>query len=173
MEAIRAIVAKQQSESSALSVRGEEQRLSSAEHEHLMTLCEQMQAYFPHQEFADETVKGYLFDFERLVLKFGMTAIETALLELRIEAGRKFFPHPTEVAEKVERELDAERSMRSYRETKQRLAEYERQFWVWVASRMQDEDTRGMTLQQFLDTVTQVGYTGRKESEMPDDLRAM
>jgi hypothetical protein len=61
-----------------------------------------MQAYYPHQEFAGDTVKGYLFDLERLAVIYGLDRLQTVLLNIRIKPGQKFFPHPSEVSEALE-----------------------------------------------------------------------
>ena len=55
MERITAIEVRQLVGSNALSVRGTELRLNDAQLEQLDQLNRQMQAYYPHQEFAEET----------------------------------------------------------------------------------------------------------------------
>jgi hypothetical protein len=96
--------------SNALSVRGTEQQLSDGEFHELNLLCRQMQAYYPHQEFADETVQGYQFDLERLSVLYGLGRVRTVLLNIRIKPGQKFFPHPSEVSEALEDLLKAEKA---------------------------------------------------------------
>jgi hypothetical protein len=133
MEAIKAIALAQSLEHSALSVRGAERQLSCEEHQQLTTLCEQMQAHYPHQEFADETVKGYLFDLERLAVLHGLDVLRVALLNLRLRPGQKFFPHPSEVAEEIEQMLEADREAsneqaRRSREARDRQLEVD-MFW--------------------------------------------
>jgi hypothetical protein len=49
----------------------------------------------------------YLFDCNRLMEKYGLSQIKTALLNLRIRPGQKFFPRPDEIAEELER-MEAE-----------------------------------------------------------------
>ena len=44
----------------------------------------------------------YLFDCNRLMEKHGLSRIKTALLNLRIRPGQKFFPRPDEIAEELE-----------------------------------------------------------------------
>ena len=91
-----------QEESSAISLHREKQRLDGAELEQFNLLMEQMWAYYPHQEFLQETVDGFEFDMERLALRFGMLPLREVLLGLRLREGQKFFPHPTEVLEELE-----------------------------------------------------------------------
>jgi hypothetical protein len=143
-------------------VHGAERALSGTELEQFDSLCDQMQAYYPHQEFGDETVRGYMFDLERLAVIHGVDVLRAALLNLRIRPGQKFFPHPSEVAEEIERAIDRQNRDRDAKQTRLRLDEQERRFWAWVDSRLQDPDTAGMTEQQFLDSVKVVGFTGRK-----------
>lgn len=83
-------------------MRGTERQLSDVEFETLAVLCRQMQAYYPHQEFADDTIQGYMFDFERLAVIHGIGRLRAAFLNIRIMPGRKFFPHPVDVAEEIE-----------------------------------------------------------------------
>jgi hypothetical protein len=96
------LVAPQLAESNALSLRREKQRLEDAELATFHTLMEQMWAYYPNQEFAVDTVEGYQFDLERLAAIHGLEALWTVLLALRIRAGQRFFPHPSEVTEALE-----------------------------------------------------------------------
>ena len=42
------------------------------------------------------------FDLERLAVIHGIETLKVALLNLQIKPGRKFFPHPSEVAEEIE-----------------------------------------------------------------------
>lgn len=87
--------------SNALSMRGTG-ALSDSEAQELALLLKQMSAYYPHQEYPQDTTDAYLFDFGRLAERFGLGAVKTALLELRLRSGQKFFPHPTEVLEELE-----------------------------------------------------------------------
>jgi hypothetical protein len=102
MERITAIEVRQLVGSNALSVRGTELRLNDAQLEQLDQLNRQMQAYYPHQEFAEETIRGFQFDLERLAVMYGVYRLQTALLNIRIKPGQKFFPHPSEVSEELE-----------------------------------------------------------------------
>jgi hypothetical protein len=119
MEQIRAVqtatrlVLGQPEESNALSMRGISQ-LNDAEFDLLNTLMKQMQAYYPHQEFLQETVEGYQFDMERLAVKFGIHQVREVLLDLRLRAGQRFFPHPVQVLEELEAMAEKERMANRY-----------------------------------------------------------
>ena len=95
--------------SNALSMPGTESRLNDSEALALTVLCRQMQAYYPHQEFLEDTIRGYRFDLERLAIAHTLRRVKQALLDLRIRPGQKWFPHPTEVAERLEEIVKAER----------------------------------------------------------------
>jgi hypothetical protein len=110
MERITAIEVRQLVESSALSVRGTEQQLSGTQLEQFSLLCRQMQPYYPHQEFADDTVEGFQFDLERLAVIYGLDRLQTALLNIRIKPGQRFFPHPSEVSEALEELVKKEKA---------------------------------------------------------------
>lgn len=101
VQAVTVFVGPQSGESNALSVPGTLQ-LSDAEFDLLNVLMKQMQAYYPHQEFVQETVEGYQFDMERLAVKFGLARVRQVLLDLRLRVGQKFFPHPVQVLEELE-----------------------------------------------------------------------
>ena len=109
LERITAIEVRQLVESNGLSVRGTERQLSDAEFNLLNLLCKQMQAYYPHQEFLDETVHGYQFDLERLAVIYGLKRVRSVLLNIRIKPGQRFFPHPSEVSEALEEMVKQER----------------------------------------------------------------
>jgi hypothetical protein len=68
-----------------------------------------MQAYYPHQEFDDDTVEGFQFDMERLAARYGMHRMRTVLLAIRIRPGQRFFPHPSQIAEELEELMAKER----------------------------------------------------------------
>jgi hypothetical protein len=99
MERVTANEAMQLVESSARLTHGTGSHLTELQLGMLSQLCRQMQAYYPHQEFAEETIQGYQFDFERLTAIYGFDRMRTVLLRLRIRPGQKFFPHPSEVSE--------------------------------------------------------------------------
>jgi hypothetical protein len=75
-------------------------------------MCRQMAAFYPHQEMCAETVEGYMLEFERMAVKQGIHRLEGAFLALRSKPGQKFFPHPTEVAEEIEEQIEAEQEER-------------------------------------------------------------
>ncbi len=77
-----------------------------------------MQDHYPSQEFGPDTVKGYLFDFERLAVKHGLSRFERVMLDFRIRPGQRFFPHPSEVAEALESLVHREREEERLRATK-------------------------------------------------------
>lgn len=103
------LVAPRSAGSRALSMRGTEQ-LNDAEFETLNTLMKQMQAYYPHQEFLQETVDGYQFDMERLAVRYGLHRVRAVLLELRLTVGQKFFPHPEQVLDRLEADMAKQRA---------------------------------------------------------------
>jgi hypothetical protein len=109
MQRVTATEVMQLVESSARLTRGTESHLSELQLAMLSQLCRQMQAYYPHQEFAEETIQGYQFDLERLMAIYGFDRMRTVLLRLRIRPGQKFFPHPSEVSEGLEGLLVEER----------------------------------------------------------------
>lgn len=104
----------------------------------MTTLCKQMQAHYPHQEFATETIEGYLFDFERLAVLYGIQLVEVALLNLRIRPGVRFFPHPSEVAEEIEVQRDKERAHRVRIAQEAERQRKIREFWIWGEQWMRD-----------------------------------
>lgn len=75
---------------------------------------------------------------------------------MRMLGQNVFFPQPAEIEEKCEELARAARALKADRE---RLAEYERQFWEWVDFR---KEMTGLTEQQILDSVREPGYTNRK-----------
>jgi hypothetical protein len=162
MQSIKEIKLAQLVESNALSITGTHRSLSAAELEHFGNLCRQMQAYYPHQEFARETVDGYMFDLERIAITHGIDRLEQAFLNVRLRREQKFFPHPTEVLEEIERVMNSERRDRMEKAAERQSANDEADFWAWVDRRLEDADTAGMSEQQFLDSVKQPGWTGRK-----------
>jgi hypothetical protein len=109
MEPIRDIAVRPPNAPSAISKHGTE-RLSDAEFAELNLLCRQMQAYYPNQEFDDQTIEGYQFDIERLAAQFGLGRMRQVLLDIRIRPGQKFFPHPSEIAEELENLVGKERA---------------------------------------------------------------
>ena len=95
-------------------------------------------------------------------LNYSLPNVRAALAELRIKPGQSFFPRPDEVAAELERQADAESAVKAKKHSRRLLDEMEVTFWAWVDCRMGDEDTAGMTEQQFLATIKTPGYTGRK-----------
>lgn len=90
---------------------GTQPRLSEKDFDHLSAMCRQMAAYYPHQEMASETVQGYLHEFEGLAVRYGAEGLESACRVLRSKAGQKFFPHPSEVAEQIEQQVEANKEV--------------------------------------------------------------
>lgn len=109
MERIAELAVQRLVGSSGLSERGTGLRLSDEQSEQLTILCRQMQAYYPHQEFLDETVEGYQFDLERLSAMYGLARVRQVLLDIRIKPGQKWFPHPSEVSEALEEMVKQEK----------------------------------------------------------------
>ena len=154
--------------SNALSVRGTECALSATELEQFDSLCDQMQAYYPHQEFADETLRGFMFDLERLAVIHGVEPLKVALLNLRIRPGQKFFPHPSEVAGEIERANEAtqeiEREKRRIERERSERNERIQKFWTWAAEYMQDNGIDEAELLNRFPT-----YRGTKPNEATGD----
>lgn len=96
-----------------------------------------MLAYYPSQELAPETIDGYLLELERLAVTHGLQRLEQAFIELRGRPGQKFLPHPTEVAEEIERQSEStrhERQMKAQATRRQREIE---EFWKWAPEWME------------------------------------
>jgi hypothetical protein len=140
MEPLKAIAVRSQQQpvQTAIVPRGTERSLVGAELEQFRHLCKQMQDYYPHQEFSDETVDGFLFDLERLAVIHGIDALRVALLNLRLRPGLPFFPHPTEVAEEIEKVAALGKdSIRARLEQEKRQKEID-EFWKTAAEWMQN-----------------------------------
>ncbi len=119
--------------SNGASTTGTARRLTAEQFEHLSALCRQMAAFYPHQELAAETVRGFLDEFEGLAAKHGIDQLERAFRALRSKPGQRFFPHPSEVAEQIEEQIEAARETRAAQAQSSRAA-HERQadidnFW--------------------------------------------
>lgn len=138
-----------------------QRRLNDGESERLAVLIGQMAQRYPSQDLSD-SMEGYLADFETLSLKYSLPKVQSALAELRVRPGQAFFPRPDEVASELERQADARAAVTARTRTQQLLEELDVAFWQWVDRRLSDEDTAGMTEQQFLDTIRKPGYMGRK-----------
>jgi hypothetical protein len=54
----------------------------------------------------EQSLEGYLADFEQLALRYSLAKVQRALAELRIAPGQKFFPRPDEVAEVIEQQRE-------------------------------------------------------------------
>jgi len=91
---------------SVLATASEQSRsiLPAGELAHLGALVAQMVQRYPSQEL-EQSLEGYLWDFERLAAKYSLAKVEKALAELRIKPGQKFFPRPDEVAEEIEAQM--------------------------------------------------------------------
>jgi hypothetical protein len=94
------LLAPQQPGSHQELERSDRQRPSS-ELKELAELMEQMTGRYPHQDM-EAAAANYLFDYSRLTEKHGLQAVKTALLNLRIKPGQKFFPTPDEAAQELE-----------------------------------------------------------------------
>jgi hypothetical protein len=87
-----------QASGSALIRRPSEERLNDAEFSILTKLTTQMVTAYPHQELGD-SLEMFLRGFEILTVRHGLPRVKEALQELLVTPGRKFFPHPSELAE--------------------------------------------------------------------------
>lgn len=76
-------------------------RQSSSDLDELSELMEQMAGRYPHQDMS-AAAQNYLFDYGRLMEIYGLQSVKTALLNLRIKPGQRFFPTPDEAAEELE-----------------------------------------------------------------------
>lgn len=94
------LLAQQRQESRQELERSVERRPASDLKE-LGELMEQMTGRYPHQDM-EAAAENYLFDYSRLTAIHGLAAVKTALLNLRIKPGQKFFPTPDEAAQELE-----------------------------------------------------------------------
>lgn len=67
----------------------------------LSLIVEQTFQRYPGQD-VEESLAGYLWDFERLAKRYSTQEVIAALAELRITPGQIFFPRPNEVAGEIE-----------------------------------------------------------------------
>lgn len=86
----------------------------------LSLVVEQTFQRYPSQD-VEESLTGYLWDFERLAIRYSTQEVIAALAELRITPGQTFFPRPDEVAGEIEhqrnhRYTDQERKSASMRQ---------------------------------------------------------
>lgn len=82
-----------------------QRRLSDGELEYLAVLVGQMAQRYPAQDL-EQSLEGYLADFEQLALKYSLVKVQRAMAELRITPGQKFFPRPDEVATVIEEQRE-------------------------------------------------------------------
>jgi hypothetical protein len=80
--------------------------LSSEDSSILLAEMDALTRRYPSQDIA-ESIETYLADLEQLALRYSVTRVQSALAELRITPGQKFFPRPDEVAEMIERQREA------------------------------------------------------------------
>ena len=66
-------------------------RLPDADYRHLVSLVMQMADRYPHQDVSD-SAEGYLWDYERLCLRYSLEEVQKAFEEWRITQSSKFFP---------------------------------------------------------------------------------
>jgi hypothetical protein len=105
-----------------------QRRLPDAESVELGILLAQMADRYPAQDLRD-SMEGYLWDFERLALKYSLPMVQTALAELRIRPGQRFFPRPDEVAEEIEAQLAAAILRREAERRAERRKKEIEEFW--------------------------------------------
>lgn len=91
----------------ALTTTGEQlqRRLPDEELAQLAVLVTQMADRYPSQDL-EQSIEGYLADFEQLAMLYGLRKVYEALAALRIRPGQKFFPRPDEVAEEIEHQRE-------------------------------------------------------------------
>jgi len=113
---------------------------------------------YPSQDVKD-SAEEYLEDFERLALKYSLQSVEVALTAIRLKPEQQFFPKPNEVAAEIDRQRETAAQEVSKRRAAAELAQVEKWFWEWVDYQL---EVTGMSEQEFLDTVKQPGFIGRK-----------
>ena len=139
--------------------RPSERRLSVVEAEDLGMLISQMADRYPSQDLS-LSLEGYLWDLERLAVRYSLLKVKNALAELRIQPGQQFFPRPDEVATAIAQMDSAEETAFNRRKSQEILSVMQREFWNWVSEQV---EFTGETEQQVLDAVRTPGFTGRKE----------
>src|SRR5579863_7086352 len=97
MERITTIRVEQLVGQLALSPVRKTTLLAGEQLQHFQSLCRQMLAYWPSQEFAPETLNNFLLELERLAVNHGLSRLEKAFLAFRQKPGQRWFPHPNEV----------------------------------------------------------------------------
>lgn len=70
-------------------------------------------------------------------MKHGMRSLEDAFLRLRSKPGQRFFPHPSEVAEEIERLLESEHHQRQMAAQTTRRQREIAEFWKWAPEWME------------------------------------
>ena len=100
-----------------------QRRLNDAELQCLAVLVGQMAQRYPSQDL-EQSLEGYIADLEQLALKYSLRKVQSALAELRISPGQKFFPRPDEVATVIEEQRER-RLTPSAGETREYLAKLE------------------------------------------------
>lgn len=129
MQSIREIKAELVLVSNALTPARQTTLLAGEKLQHFEDLCRQMLAFYPNQEFAAETVDGYLLELERIAVRHGLDALERAFIELRGKPGQKFFPHPSEVADVIEAMEERAREQSAQRARLERRQHEIEAFW--------------------------------------------
>lgn len=99
-------------------------QLKQAEIMRLDALMLRTVAYYPNQEMSPETFTEFREAFKQMALLHGVGAVENAVIGTRLRS--KFFPHPAEVNEIIEEQIDIERHERSRQWAEDRIAEDER-----------------------------------------------
>jgi hypothetical protein len=113
-----------------------QKRLPAAESVELAVLLAQMADRYPAQDLRD-SMEGYLWDFERLALKYSLPKVQAALAALRIRPGQRFFPRPDEVAEEIEAQVEAEMRREEMRRRARRRRREVEEFWCWAPGWME------------------------------------
>ena len=75
--------------------------MTPPEEQELLLLLEQTILRYPHQDLS-RAIEGFYHDYRILCERYGLPTIKTALMELRIMPGQRFFPQPSECAEVAE-----------------------------------------------------------------------
>jgi hypothetical protein len=114
-----------------------QRRLPDEEAQTLAVLLAQMADRYPSQDLQD-SLEGYLLDFEDLALKYSLPIVKEALRTLRTKPGQSFFPRPDEVAEEIERQQDERNRAADMSRQQQRRAREIAEFWAWAPGWMAD-----------------------------------
>lgn len=108
-----------------------QKQLSASDGQTLMAMVGQMAQRYPSQDLED-SIEGYLWDFQQLALKYSLSKVMAAAAELRLKPGQIFFPRPDEVAGEIERQQDERNRAADTARQRQSRATDIAEFWQWA-----------------------------------------